>query len=329
MSKQDLALKDRNPIEMGEEELEKVKEIPKLLDRAYRELLQKGTDYGTLPGTPKPSLWKPGAELLVRWMRASGDTRIVESITPKEGGPLYFSYTAECRIFNRAGEFLGNGFGSCNSKETRYAFRWVFENQIPDGIDKPKLKTRTFKNQNGKEITQYRIDTPSDEIYTLQNTIVKMAKKRAFIDAVLSVTGASRIFTQDIEDEGDQEEKKGVDIEAASKAATPDDSNRDAKSKDEGRAISNAKPVGKSQAVETPKLPPKFDESSLNSFMWEEIPGGESASILDPVDKSVFGEAQLLIDYIKANNGKVVINGWAYFYRPVSKTVFRRKDGAV
>jgi hypothetical protein len=36
--------------------------------------------------------------------------------------------------------------------------------------------------------------------FSLVNTLLKMARKRALIDAILSATRASRIFTQDIED---------------------------------------------------------------------------------------------------------------------------------
>jgi hypothetical protein len=45
------------------------------------------------------------------------------------------------------------------------------------------------------QIQQIRV-SPSD----MANTILKMAKKRALIDAVLTATGASDIFSQDIED---------------------------------------------------------------------------------------------------------------------------------
>ena len=40
----------------------------------------------------------------------------------------------------------------------------------------------------------------NDDPYTLANTILKMSQKRAHIAATLNATGASRIFTQDIED---------------------------------------------------------------------------------------------------------------------------------
>lgn len=45
--------------------------------------------------------------------------------------------------------------------------------------------------------------------YTIVNTILKMAKKRALIDAVLSATRASGLFTQDIEDFSKQQNIKG------------------------------------------------------------------------------------------------------------------------
>ncbi|KKK67335.1 hypothetical protein LCGC14_2955110, partial [marine sediment metagenome] len=40
----------------------------------------------------------------------------------------------------------------------------------------------------------------NDDPYTLVNTLLKMAKKRALVDAVLSATRSSGLFTQDVED---------------------------------------------------------------------------------------------------------------------------------
>ena len=47
---------------------------------------------------------------------------------------------------------------------------------------------------------RYRVPSSVNETFDAANTVLKMAKKRSFIDAVLTVTGASRIFTQDLED---------------------------------------------------------------------------------------------------------------------------------
>jgi len=38
------------------------------------------------------------------------------------------------------------------------------------------------------------------DFFTAINTVLKMAKKRAYVDAILTATHASGIFTQDMED---------------------------------------------------------------------------------------------------------------------------------
>lgn len=63
-------------------------------------------------------------------------------------------------VNKRTGHIEAEGIGSCNTKEKKYC------------------------TQNA---------------YNIANTILKMAKKRALIDAVLSATRSSGVFTQDIE----------------------------------------------------------------------------------------------------------------------------------
>ena len=82
----------------------------------------------------------------------------------------FFNFDYKCKLTSGRGRII-TGVGSCNSKERKY-------------------------------ITQ--------DGYTLVNTIQKMAKKRAFIDAVLTATRASFYFTQDMEevkDNGEAENK--------------------------------------------------------------------------------------------------------------------------
>jgi len=174
--------------------MERLKELPSLLNEVYKSVLQEGTDYGKIPGTPKPSLWKPGAELLCKWLEMVPNLEVVEK--QEETLPMrpFFYYKVECRLLGKNG-YLGNGFGSANSREPTFARRWVFESELPRGSQVDQLESRKVKGG-----TQYKIQTPDEELYGMANTILKRASKRAFVEAVLRVTGASRIFTQDVED---------------------------------------------------------------------------------------------------------------------------------
>lgn len=148
--------------------------------------LKSGHDYDTIPGTNKPTLLKPGAEKVLMMFGLTSEYEILEQVEDWQKG--VFAYTVRC-ILSRNGVKITEGLGSCNSKEDKYRYRWVFESDLPAGVDKEALKS------NGKK---FRIE--NDEIYSLVNTILKMAKKRAQVDATLTVSSLSEIFTQDIED---------------------------------------------------------------------------------------------------------------------------------
>jgi hypothetical protein len=174
------------------------------LEKLHSTVMKRGIDYDTILGTPKPTLLKPGAELLVRFFDLVPDTQIVKRIEKTETEIPYFQYDAECRICNKYEIFLGNGLGSCNSAEPTYAFSWVFENDLPDEL---REKKDGLKNTMLNGRAQYRIGSSRNDIFGSVNSMQKRAKKRAFVDAVLCVTNADRIFTQDF-----AEEKEGDDV---------------------------------------------------------------------------------------------------------------------
>lgn len=72
----------------------------------------------------------------------------------------FFAYNLRC-VLSRDGYDIVQGVGHCNSREKKYV------DQDP---------------------------------YSITNTILKMAKKRAYVDAALSVASLSDVFTQDLED---------------------------------------------------------------------------------------------------------------------------------
>ena len=93
---------------------------------------------------------------------------------------------------------MGNGVGSCNSAEPQYAFRWVFQEELPKDVRNPE----ELRMREVGEKAQYRVPSSGNEVFGLVNSVKKKAKKRAFVDAVLQVTCASRMFTQDMEESG-------------------------------------------------------------------------------------------------------------------------------
>lgn len=169
-----------------------------LLQQFVRQVMVKGVDYGEIPGVDRPTLLKPGAEKLLEvygYVPRIKDIRRVE-----DWERPFFQYEVTVQLVSkRTGEIVGEGVGSCNSLEAKYAYRWVWPDQVPTGLDKQQLIKREFTGRDGsRKYTKYRIE--NEDIYSQVNTLLKMAKKRALIDATLSVTRSSGIFTQDVED---------------------------------------------------------------------------------------------------------------------------------
>ena len=87
--------------------------------------------------------------------------------------------------------------GSCSSLEQKYRLRKASDAEFdgaPEGVRRLKYGY-DYDKQRAFEVRQVRT-----EHHDLENTILKMACKRAHVAMVLNVTAASDIFTQDIED---------------------------------------------------------------------------------------------------------------------------------
>ncbi len=153
--------------------------------------LKKGHDFGEVPGTSKPTLLKPGGEKICMLFGLNPEYEFLQ--TTEDYDKEFFSYNIRCTLF-RNGQPVAQGVGSCNSKEKKY--RYINVDNIPEnytGFSEP------ITDKYGR--TKYKINNP--DICSLVNTILKMAKKRAFIDSVLQVASLSEVFTQDLEDMGD------------------------------------------------------------------------------------------------------------------------------
>ena len=162
------------------------------IQEVMRSVMQDGQHYGKIPGAgDKPTLLKAGAEKLIMTFRLAPETEVEPLFL--EGG---IGYRVKVKLLTFDGRFVGSGVGECSSLEEKYKWRGAVcdEEYEETPVDQRRIK---FSKKYGKveKIKQVRTN-PHDQA----NTILKMAKKRALVDATLTTLGASDIFTQDIED---------------------------------------------------------------------------------------------------------------------------------
>lgn len=220
-----------------------------------RRVLKEGVHYGKIPGTgDKPTLLKPGAQALCRDLALHPDQVIMEHIADVLGkdheGEPFLSYNIKCELFvikqDGTRVWVGSGVGACNSWEERY--RWRTSVRIcpacgKDAIIKgnPKYAPRDergavidgyakggflcWKKKDGCD-AKFSDDDPkitgqalgkvaNEKVMDLDNTIFKQAAKRALVEAVLNVTGASDVFTQDVEESHAPDERHSDERPAA------------------------------------------------------------------------------------------------------------------
>ena len=197
-----------------------LKDYPKILNYVFESVMQKEVDYGDpFPGAPKPSLWKPGAELLATFFHVIPADPIFETKIENLEKP-FFAYTVKQRFYDERSDILrGTGVGSANTGETRYAFRRVSDKYYE--AMKPDEKSACFQKWNEKygKLEWFR-RCNEDEVLTQANTVLKMGVKRAYVDGILKITGADRIFTQDVEDYEEAPPERNVTPPKASEERT-------------------------------------------------------------------------------------------------------------
>jgi hypothetical protein len=114
-----------------------------------KSILKMDLDYGVIPGTPKPSLYKPGAEKLRLVYGLSSEQDCIEKVLDLDRP--YIDYTYRCTIKTKQGQILSQCDGSCNSMEPKFGFSWKTIDKLPNGTDVSKLPSKISR----KRITEY------------------------------------------------------------------------------------------------------------------------------------------------------------------------------
>lgn len=225
-----------------------------LIQEVMRGVMKNGEHFGTIPGCGnKPALFKPGAEKIMATFRIAAVPEVEDLSTSDEA-----RYRVLCKGMSASGILLGVGVGECSSREKKYNWRSVVSNAEWDAT--PEDRRRINFTRNGEE-RQVRTNPPD-----VANTILKMAKKRALVDMVLTATAASDIFTQDIEEDD-------VHAQAEAKPATAAPQRRSA-------AAPAAKHVESKPVEQASQAAPHADEQPIfNSDACVTMQDGETLRV--------------------------------------------------
>lgn len=200
------------------------------ISRVKRELMQVGAHYGVIPGTKKPTLLKPGAEVLCSIYGLRPD--FVPTVQYGDGATsptITVLMRCELHLGDTSGPVVAVGYGAANSWERKHRYR-ASERSCPACGLVGTIRRSSFEKDGDKgwychrkvggcganfhstdpAITEQhagQVDNPDP--YDLLNTLVKMSKKRAHIDAALTGTASSDLFTQDLDELAGKGEPSG------------------------------------------------------------------------------------------------------------------------
>lgn len=189
--------------EVFQAEVEKEKAMRGILQKYMKDAMIKDHHYYSFKDGDKPALTQEGAHAICSLMKGV--------IGPPENRETYhddghYSVTSRVEIFNQHGERIATGDGICTTRESKYAYRWIWDNEVPNGVDKSKLKSKSGVGRNNKPWTQYQM--PNQDLPDLYNTVLKMAVKRAKVAAVRQLPLVSELFVADDSDEPDEPQPK-------------------------------------------------------------------------------------------------------------------------
>lgn len=171
-----------------------IQEQVNVIQRLMKKIMQKDVHYGVIPGCGnKPALLKPGSEKILSTFRIAVDPVVEDLSTDDE-----VKYRILARGVNwQTGTYLGSGVGVASSDEEKYKWKKASCKEEYDETPENRKRIKYGRDQRGQSLKIFQVrQNPAD----VANTILKMAKKRAQIDMTLTVTAASDIFTQDIDE---------------------------------------------------------------------------------------------------------------------------------
>jgi len=242
-----------------------------VFQRLVKNRLIDGHDFGIIPGTQKPTMLLPGAQKITKLAKCRPHYIVLREVEEwdREPQPL-FAYTIQCQlIYLPTGEIVDEGVGECNSMESKYRWRQR-ERECPECGQAAIIKGKAeygggwlcFRKKNGcgakfNDNDPAIVDQPTGrvlnpDIADQNNTILKMAKKRALVDAALSLGSLADLFTQDLEDVARAEPETATDVRSSPAEPISADVGSEEPTDAPLRAPRNGRPISEPAGTEQP-----------------------------------------------------------------------------
>lgn len=207
-------------------QVEREGQMRHILHEYMSKAMKKDHHYYSFSKDAKPAITQEGAHAIASLMKCTFGPPVIDK-TFHDDGHLTAIVTVD--IFNQQGVRVGTGDGICSTRESKYAYRWLWRNELPVGCDTSLMKTR------GKpENPQYQM--PNQDLPDLYNTVLKMAVKRAKVAAVRQLPLVSELFVA--EEDGESNAQRTIQNAQSAKP----------------KAAPAAEPAKKASSVETAVL---------------------------------------------------------------------------
>lgn len=157
-------------INITQENVKRQLEAISVFQSLIKSQFKDGFHMGIIPGTgKKPTLLQPGAQVICTLLGLQPRYAIIEKTRDFKSG--LFEYIIQCQLIGSDGLIHAESIASANSFET-------------------KFQREAKYNENGERLG----------IGNMDNTVLKMAQKRALVAASLFIGNLSDVFTQDFDD---------------------------------------------------------------------------------------------------------------------------------
>lgn len=152
-----------------------------------RSVLVEGTDYGTIPGVNRPSLFKSGAEWLLKWAGYGHRLEPVDIERDTDGRKFGITYRCTVHLLADPSCIVSSCDGYAGYDEDRFY----------QSVVALEVKERAFAEKDHRQPKAWKW---AEEYRAPWNSVIKMSQKRGFTGATLTACAASGLFTQDMED---------------------------------------------------------------------------------------------------------------------------------